>query len=170
MKVREVMTRQVEACPPDADLGSAALVMWRKDCGFVPVVDGPGRRVIGTVTDRDICMGLATSGRTPADRTVREVMSTAAWTVSPDVDVDDALEIMEDHRVRRLPVVDGNGALEGIVSLNDLVLSTEEPRVGDGESDSVPSDRLVRALRAICEHRTEEGKTPAKNRPRAARV
>ena len=145
-------------------------MMWRKDCGFVPVVDGPGRRVIGTVTDRDICMGLATSGRTPGDRTVREVMSTAAYTVAPDAEIEQALEVMGDHRVRRLPVVDENGSLQGVLSLNDLVLFTDEPRVGDGGNDCVPSGKLVRTLRAICEHRTEEGKTPAKNRPRGARV
>src|SRR5512140_963141 len=160
MKVREVMSRQVECCPPETDLGSAALMMWRKDCGFVPVVDGPGRRVIGTVTDRDICMGLATSGKTPGDRTVREVMSPEAFTVEPDTDVDDALAVMGDHRIRRLPVVDANGQLEGILSLNDLVLCAEESRAADGQL--VPADKLMRTMKSICEHRLDDGPAPAK--------
>ena len=170
MKVREVMTRQVESCPPETDLGSAALLMWRKDCGFVPVVDGPDGRVVGTVTDRDICMGLATSGKSPSERTVREVMSDAAFTIEPDTDIDDALDVMGSHRVRRLPVVDRNGRLAGVLSLNDLVLNADEPQVGDGGNDSIPGDRIVRTLQAICEHRTGEGRTPQKNKPRATRI
>jgi len=167
MKVREVMTMQVESCPPDTDLGSAAMMMWRKDCGFVPVVDGPDRRVVGTVTDRDICMGLATSGKGPHDRTVREVMSRATYTVEPDTDVDDALDVMGQHRIRRLPVVDEGGALKGILSLNDLVLRAEDRR-GDGTA-SVPAEKVVRTLKSICEHR--EGEVPARSKemPRRAR-
>jgi len=164
------MTRQVECCPPDTDLGSAAMMMWEKDCGFVPVVDGPERRVIGTVTDRDICMGLATSGKGPHDRTVREVMSQAAFTVEPETDVDEALDVMGTHRIRRLPVVDERGSLQGILSVNDLVLVADERADDDG--GAIPVEKVVRTLKSICEHRQDDGSTTKGkgDRSRRARV
>ncbi len=63
MKVQSIMTRDVEACTAETNLADAAMIMWRNDCGVVPVVEEPDRRVIGLITDRDICMAVATKDR-----------------------------------------------------------------------------------------------------------
>ena len=65
MKVRDVMTAQVETCPADANLSAAAMVMWRRDCGAVPVTEGKSNRIVGIITDRDICMAVATKHCAP---------------------------------------------------------------------------------------------------------
>ena len=106
MQVHELMSKDPRTCGPDDDLGKAAIEMWQGDCGMLPVLRGD--RVIGVVTDRDICMGLALSGRRPAERQVQEVMSKEVFACTPDDDVGDALEIMGSRRIRRLPVVDGS--------------------------------------------------------------
>lgn len=160
MKVKELMTRQVETCSPETDLGTAGLMMWRNDCGVIPVVEGADRRVLGAVTDRDICMGLVTSGKAPHERVVREVMSGQAYTITPDADANEALDLMARYRVRRLPVADTKGALQGIVSLNDLVQYAEETRPGERPRVSLP--KVVHTLQAICAHPDTEARTRSK--------
>jgi CBS domain-containing protein len=140
MKVGDVMSRDVRSCAPDDDLGRAAAQMWEADCGILPVVRG--RRVVGVVTDRDICMGLTMKGCRPADRTVAEVMSREVYSCVSNDEVGDALETMAERRVRRLPVIDGE-TLVGIVSMNDIVTHCER--------HGRPSAReVVAALKSIC--------------------
>jgi CBS domain-containing protein len=119
MRVREVMHTDVETCGPTDNLSAAAGIMWRNDCGVVPVVD-EGGRVAGIITDRDICMAVATRGRMASEIAVAEVQTGRVFTCSPGDDVRAALHVMEENRVRRLPVVDGAG-LVGVLSLHDLV-------------------------------------------------
>jgi len=140
MKVQDVMSREVLACGPDDDLGRAALTMWKGDCGVLPVVWGG--RLVGVVTDRDICMGLALEGARPSERRVREVMSREVYSCIPDDDLGDALETMASRRVRRLPVVDGD-RLVGIVSMNDIVVHAEE-------RGHPPVRQILATLRGIC--------------------
>lgn len=106
MKVQDVMTRDVQCCSPGSKLVEAAMLMWHHDCGVIPVVDHDGR-VVGMITDRDICMALARRHQT-------------AW------DIPTALGTMQAHRVRRLPVVDEEGRLSGLLSMTDIVLHTKE--------------------------------------------
>ena len=148
MKVRDLMTSDVEACRPDTDLAAVARMMWDRDCGFIPVVDAAGV-LCGVVTDRDICMGVATKGRTASHIAAREVMSRTLHACLPDDDVMAALDTMKEAKIRRLPVIDENGHLKGILSLNDAVL-----RVKPKGSPSV--EKVVNTLKGICGHRRLE--------------
>ena len=149
--VSDLMFADVESCTPASQLTAAAMIMWRRDCGIVPVVDEPSRRTVGVITDRDICMAVATKGRAPSDITVGEVMSHDVFSCRPEDTLVSALDIMRTKKVRRLPVTDGEGRLRGMLSLNDVVTHTRaldagrdvEPRVAD----------VIQTLRAISEHR-----------------
>src|SRR5262245_13567924 len=146
MFVKEVASLNVKACGPDTDLAGAAKIMWDCDCGVVPVVD-EGRRVVGVLTDRDICIAAATRGSKPSDVPVRDVMSRDVATCRAGDDLHAALNTMKAYRVRRLPVLDADGRLAGIVSLNDLVLRADgRPRA------DVPADALLETLRSISTH------------------
>ena len=151
MKVEQLMTRTVETCRPTDALNAAARIMWEKDCGCVPVVteEEGGARVVGMLTDRDICIGLATRGRTASHVAAREVMSSTLHACFPDDEITMALEMMKTSKVRRLPVIDGDGHLKGILSLNDIVLRSR-PRAASSP------DRVVDALKSICEHRRDK--------------
>ena len=133
MRVRDVMTKEVESCQSGENLASLAQLMWRGDCGAIPVVDAE-RRPVGIITDRDAFIALATRYRVPGEILVREVMTDAPVTCHPDDDIRLALKAMAEHQVRRLPVVDGTGALAGILSLSDLAAkSTARPSTLDAE-------------------------------------
>lgn len=160
MKVHEIMTTNVETCPPGADLGAAALLMWKRDCGAVPVVDPATQKILGMITDRDICVGLATSGLRPHERTVHEVYTRGAITVAPDAEVRDALGLMERHQVRRLPVAGDDGRLQGMLSINDLILRAE-----GGRAARVPHADVMRVLQAVSRHRAPVAKPSAAKAP-----
>ena len=120
MKVRDLMTTDVRSCRPETNLAEAVREMWEGDCGALPVVTDEGR-VTGVITDRDICIALATRDR-PADRiAVGEVTAGRAYTCLPEDEAAAALNAMKVHKVRRLPVVDAEGHLRGMLSLNDVV-------------------------------------------------
>ena len=120
MKVRDLMTSEVRTCRADTNLAQAVQEMWEGDCGALPVVNDEGR-VTGVITDRDICVAVATRGR-QADRiAVRDVAQGHAHTCLAEDAVTVALKAMKEHRVRRLPVVDGDGHLRGMLSLSDIV-------------------------------------------------
>ena len=151
MKVRDLMQTEVASCPPSTDLASAAMIMWDKDCGVVPVVTPGTRKVNGVITDRDICMALATTGRNPHERTVDEVMSRTPFTLRAEDSIMDAILLMEREHIRRLPVVDANGSLTGMLSINDLIMATRS-----GWSRTKPHlnpNDVMRAMRGICAHR-----------------
>jgi CBS domain-containing protein len=152
MKVQDVMTKTVRPVAPGDDLATAAMVLWDHDCGAAPVVDEAGK-VVGVITDRDICMAAATKLRSPVEITVGEVASGEVHTCRPEDDLTEAHRAMREGRVRRLPVVDEGGALQGILSINDLVL-----RAGEGGGEKTPGlthQDVVSTLRAVSEHRTE---------------
>src|SRR3990172_6727699 len=110
MKVREIMTTDVASCHPDTTLAESAAAMWDRDCGTLPVVTSEGR-VTGMITDRDICIAVATKGRTADRIAVREVSAGHVCSCLPNDEIDQALETMKTHKVRRLPVVDEQGHL-----------------------------------------------------------
>lgn len=119
MNVRELMTSQVWTCAPTDSLNDAARLMWDHDCGVLPVVDHNGC-VGGIITDRDICMGAYTTGGNLASLRVADSMSESPVTCAVEDSVQQAARKMIEHRLRRLPVVDADGKVRGILTINDL--------------------------------------------------
>jgi len=147
MKVKELMSVDAKSCREDTDLATATKIMWDADCGIVPVVSDD-RRVVGVITDRDICVAAATRAMNPAAIRVRDVMSRTVATAAENDDIRVALATIKDRRVRRLPVVDKQQRLVGVISLNDLVARAECRR--DAE---IPGEEFLDAMKAICAHR-----------------
>jgi CBS domain-containing protein len=148
MKVHEIMTPNPASCGPAESLTQAAKLMWENDCGFLPVVTEEGQ-VLGVITDRDICMAAATQGRRINDVAVREVLSGRVYSVGPEEDMQAALGVMQNRRVRRLLVINAAGALEGVLSLNDVVLNAQQQ--GPGKPELSYSD-VIETYQSICGH------------------
>lgn len=129
MKVSEVMTQDVETVAPEASLQEAAQAMSRMDVGVLPAVDG--NRVIGVITDRDIAVRAVAMGKDPGSTHVREAMSAGVKYVYDYDDVDDVAETMADLQIRRLPVVDREERLVGIVSLADIARDRRPRKAGE---------------------------------------
>lgn len=125
MKVSDVMTRDVESCRPQSNLAAAATIMWDRDCGSVPVVDDDGR-VVGMITDRDICMALATGNRRASETRVEEVMAKEVRSCAVDADIRSALKVMQGEKLRRLPVVSDDRKLAGILTVSDILLHSDK--------------------------------------------
>jgi CBS domain-containing protein len=119
MKVANLMSRPVETCRPEDSLNTAAQRMWDHNCGSVPVVDGEGRPA-GMITDRDICMAAYTQGKPLAAIAVSTAMARPAHTCALTDSVGSAEKLMAAKQVRRLPVVDKDGRLIGLLSLHDI--------------------------------------------------
>ena len=147
MKVADIMTRRVETCAPETSLTEAARRMSDAWCGVLPVVDAGGK-VVGIVTDRDISMALTTTARKPINVRAREAMSLAVHTCRAGDDVQSALRTMQEFRVRRLPVIATDGRLEGILSIDDVILRALAP-------DAPTPDDVVQSLREILTRRAE---------------
>ena len=141
MKVHEVMTKNPAFCCPSSSVVRAAATMQQLDIGALPVVLDPSTpRLLGMVTDLDLCLHVVAGGRDPADIWISECMTADPICCAVGDDVRYALELMEEHQVRRLPVVNAKHEVAGILSLGDLV--------GKG---SITSVEIVTALRTICE-------------------
>ena len=148
MKVQDVMTYDVQTCRPETNLAEAAMQMWRGDFGTLPVVTAAGK-VVGMITDRDICMATATKHRDPARIRVKEVMSGKVYGCSCDTDIHEALKIMQQNQVRRLPIMSAEDKrLQGILSMNDLALKAKTERNAELSAEDVEN-----TLRAVCTHR-----------------
>jgi CBS domain-containing protein len=106
MKVKDAMMGTPYYCQLDTNLGSAAELMWIGNCGFLPVMASDGK-IVGVITDRDICIALGTRNRLAGEVTVREVMTNQLFACSPDDDVHAAMQMMKEGGVRRLPVIGG---------------------------------------------------------------
>jgi CBS domain-containing protein len=146
MKVREIMTTDVRACGPEANLADAAMIMWDNDCGVVPVVNGAGQPV-GIITDRDICMAVVLRNQRATAIMVGEVSAGTIRSCQPNVDVRAALELMRHEQLRRLPVTDAEGRLVGILSLADIVRHAKK---NEGKKDKYVSHRdVMRTLKAL---------------------
>jgi len=154
MKVKEVMTPNAQACTLTTNLAEVAGLMWDKDCGIVPVVADSGK-IVGLITDRDICMAAATKGRNLVNIAVEDVITGEVFSCKADDDIRTALGEMKRHKVRRLPVVAAEGGLEGILSMNDVVLKAEE--AGQKKVPELSYGDVVNTYKAICEHREEPG-------------
>jgi CBS domain-containing protein len=151
MNIAQLMTRHVVTCGADDTLERAAQLMWDFDCGAVPVVDGE-RHVIGIITDRDVCMSAYTQGRPLKSIKVHEAMANEVFSCMPDDSIAEAEKIMRNYRIRRLPVIDFDGRLVGMVSLNDL--ARESVREQSQRRRDVTLAEVGATLAAICEPRS----------------
>ena len=164
MKVQSIMTTVVFACRADDSLEEAARLLWEHDCGSLPVLDASGM-VSSVITDRDICMGAYTSGRPLSELKVSSAMSGRLITCRPGEDIEEAVRKMCEHALRRLPVVDAGGALQGILSLNDVV------RASDGDSSDRNGAQALRVLDAVSQpHGKSKSTTKRASTERSAEI
>jgi len=127
VQVRDIMTGEVACCTPEHNLQEVARMMVDYDCGEIPVViSDSNRKVIGVITDRDITCRTVAIGRNPLDLTARDCMSPSPITVSENTVLKDCSRVMEENKVRRLPVVSDDNQLVGIVSQADIARVASE--------------------------------------------
>lgn len=128
MKIREIMTKQVETVSPDSSLKEAALMMRDADIGFLPV--GENDRLVGTLTDRDIAVRAVADGKDPNKARVRDAMSAGTEYVFDDQETAEAAQLMSEKQVRRLPVISRDAKrLVGVVAIGDLAVRTSDDDV-----------------------------------------
>jgi CBS domain-containing protein len=144
MKVEEVMTPMPQCCGFDTNLAEATELLWNKDCGVLPVVEGG--KLAGIITDRDICIALGTRRRLAEETPVRDVATREVQTCALQDDVHAAMAVMRRARVRRLPVVDQDGKVEGILALDDIVQAV------DFNHGTISHEEVINTLKAINEH------------------
>lgn len=150
MKVKEIMTANAKACTLTDSVADAARLMWEADCGIVPVV-AEGGRVVGLITDRDICMAAMTKGRNESNIAVEDTISGKVFTCKPEDDIHSALNTMRENKVRRLAVVADDGKLKGMLSMNDVVLKAAE--ASDKKARELSYGDVVNTYKSICQHR-----------------
>ena len=146
MKVRDLMTPKPLSCTVGTDLATVARLMAKADCGVLPVTD-TGGKVTGIITDRDVCIAVAAD-----DHPARQILAGAVavktvYTCHADDDATAALKTMKKQRVRRLPVVNPDGTLVGMLSWSDAALAATP------SGDKVEPMLLVDAYKGICAHR-----------------
>jgi len=145
VRVKQIMTPDPARCTPETTAQQAAVLMRDHDCGSIPVVENTASsRLIGTVTDRDLAIRGLADGKGP-DTPVRDVMTPDPVTCVPEDEVEDLRQVMIERQVRRVPVVDGDGILVGIVAQADIA-----------REEGAASDREVgRIVEAISEPRSD---------------
>lgn len=143
MQVQQIMTRNVAACIAGTNLAAVTELLWKYDVGALPVVDADGK-LVGIVTDRDIAIALGTRDIAASGVLVDDVMTREVWTCRPSDDLPDALKLLADAQIRRAPVVDEEGRLCGIVTVNDIGRHT-----GSGKQDASRTD-VLSTLLTIC--------------------
>jgi CBS domain-containing protein len=119
MPIQDAMSTRVVSCRFDTPLNDVAGMMWEYDCGAIPVVGNDGR-LAGMITDRDICMAAYTQGRPLHALYAGQAMSKEAFSCRPTDELDSALRLMTERMVRRVPIVNGDRQLVGMLSLADL--------------------------------------------------
>ena len=127
---KDVMTPQPRCCSPETPLNEVASLMVEADCGEIPVVDG-SNRLIGVVTDRDIVCRIVAKGKDPSTSTAQEAMTQPVVAVLADTTLDEIVAVMEENRIRRVPVVDAQGCCCGIVAQADVAMVARESEVGE---------------------------------------
>jgi CBS domain-containing protein len=145
MKVQDVMVKGVRFCNPDTNLATVTKIFWEQGCGALPVVENG--RAIGMITDRDIAIALGTRNAKAGETFVRDVALPKVFFCLGQDDIHTALNTMRAQQVRRLPVVDNEGALVGILSLDDIVLFAEETPTGE-----LTYTDVVDTMKSIYEH------------------
>jgi CBS domain-containing protein len=127
-RIREIMTSNPSTIESDKSVADAARIMKQEDAGVVPVTENG--RLTGMVTDRDIAIRVVAEGKNAQSTPVREVASKNLVTVDPQQDLDEALRLMAEHQVRRLPVVEEDGRLVGVVAQADVARHGDDAKTG----------------------------------------
>jgi CBS domain-containing protein len=126
MNIRELMVKEVTSCSPDTDLETAGRMMWDHNCGAIPVLDNEDHP-IGVVTDRDIAMSAVLNHKPLWEISARDVIGTReVFTCNIDDDIQSALSMMQTHKIRRLPIIDSDGCLRGILTIDDIVAGSKK--------------------------------------------
>jgi CBS domain-containing protein len=150
MKLTELMEKEVTTCTPQTNLEAAGQLMWDRDCGAIPVLDFAGHP-IGIITDRDIAMSAVLNHKPLWDITAGEVTAgRELYTCHMGDDVQKALSAMHAYRIRRVPVVDDDGRLQGMLSIDDVIASSGKTR---GKAPApVSLEEAMTTLKAVCVH------------------
>jgi CBS domain-containing protein len=128
-QVKDLMSSNPRSIEADKSVADAAKLMRDEDVGLAPIVEGD--RLVGTVTDRDIAIRVVAEGKDPQSTKVQEIASSDLVTIDPQQDLDEALRLMAQHQVRRLPVVEEDGRLVGVVAQADVARSADDSRTGE---------------------------------------
>ena len=126
--IQKIMTTNPSTIEPKQSVVEAAQIMKQEDAGVVPVTENG--RLTGMVTDRDIAIRVVAEGKDPQSTTVGEIASTNLVTLDPQQDLDEALRLMAQHQVRRLPVVEEDGRLVGVVAQADIARTGDDAKTG----------------------------------------
>lgn len=127
-KCRDIMTKNPTAANREMTLREVAGLMRDGDFGVLPVVEKETNRLVGILTDRDIVVRAVAEGKDISTATVGEAMSEKLYTAKPDDFVFEAVRTMGERQVRRIPIIDGEGVLQGIIAMADIALETEDQR------------------------------------------
>jgi CBS domain-containing protein len=127
MTCGELMTPSPTCCQPQHTISEVAEIMQREDVGLVPVAENGGK-LIGVLTDRDIVLNVVAAGRDPRATAVSEVMTTSPCACQEQDSIETVMQQMAARQVRRIPIVDTNGAIVGIVSQADIATRLSNPR------------------------------------------
>ena len=154
MKVKDVMTTSVRTCFISDSLAKAAQLMWDHDCGCVPVLNEQGR-VAGMLTDRDICMAALFQGVPISGVKVSALMSKQLFDCTSDDDLSAAEAIMREKKVRRLPVLNEEGRLVGLLSLSDIARQADEDCARGAANRYVTDAEVARLAADISKRRRD---------------
>lgn len=132
MEIREIMTSNPACCVPETSLAEVAAMMIDCDCGEIPVVETAGSlKPVGVVTDRDIVCRTIGKGLNPMEMSAGDIMTTPVVTATPEMSFEDCCNLMEEKQIRRVPVVDEEGACCGIVALADIAKHSTKENAGE---------------------------------------
>lgn len=148
MKVKDVMTANVRTCFMSDNLAAAVQLMWEQDCGCVPVLNEHAR-VVGMVTDRDVCMTVFFQGVSLSEIRVSTVMSKQLFVCTSDDDLAAAEKIMCEKKVRRLPVLDSQARLVGLLSLSDIATRADREHAQGTVARTVTDAQVARLAAAV---------------------
>jgi CBS domain-containing protein len=146
MKVKEIMTQSAVCCGQDTNVGAAVELMWVRNCGMLPGV-GSDRKLIGIVTDRDLCIAMGTRNRRAGELTVGEIATRNVFSCKPDDEIHEALQTMANHRVRRLPVVNKEAIPQGILSMDDIITHGDLNKLQG--CCELSSEEIIRSLKKL---------------------
>ena len=132
MLVKEIMSSNPACCTANASLQEVAKMMVTNDCGCIPVVeDNAHNKLIGVITDRDITTRVVAEGKNPSDLSVKDVMTTKVFTVTPKTTVEDCCNLMEEKQIRRVAVIDDNGGCCGMVAQADIAINAGNQKTAE---------------------------------------
>ncbi len=152
MKVKDVMTPKVSTCFMSDNLAAAAQLMWENDCGCVPVLNEHAQ-VVGMVTDRDVCMAVFLQGASISEIKVSTVMSKQLFVCTSDDDLSAAEKIMIEKKVRRLPVLDMQARLVGLLALSDIATRADQEYAQRTMTRTVTDAEVARLAAAVSRRR-----------------